>query len=865
MLLTYLMGSSFRHRSLSPDRREAGRLLRWLKRLLSGLFILLLLALLAGAGTYLYFDRDLPSVETLRTYRPPQVTKVYCADGTQCGEYFRERRTWVDIQALPVHVKHAFLAAEDADFYQHEGLDYVGMGRAALKSLLPGGRMTGASTITQQACRNLLLSQERKLSRKIREWILTPRMERALTKDQILNLYINQIDFGHGRYGVEEAALYYFGKHARELSLGEAASLAGTVQQPARINPLTNMVRAKKRQRYVLTQLVRHGFLAQQAADAEFEKPLVLAPRPPERVGAYYLEEMRRMLVARYGDNKLLAGGMRVEIAMVPRLQAAAEAAVRAGLESLDRRMGYQGPLGTLEPVRFETFKALLLQRIAEAGKRRKDEVLVADVERLRAPAPEVEPSEDEGPEARPEEATEGEPPPSADEVLAAQVPLRSLAPDLRLSAYVTKVDDAGKQALFDVVGRTGQIAFSTVTWARPRGVGKWTAPPAKMSDVLKPGQIVRVRILRVPPAPEPLEATLDQVPEVQGALVSIDPATRSVVAMVGGYDFDLSPFNRATQARRQPGSSFKPFLYGAALASERYTPISVLNDAPEAIRDPYTGKMWKPHNYERGGFEGPMTLRAALTRSKNTISVRLIEALTPAAAVDFAQRAGIRSKLPENLTLALGTGEVSMSEIANAYATLHSLGKYAEPLTLIRVTGADGTVLEEHQAAFEETLPPAVAYVTTSLMRSVVEEGTAMAVRELGRPAAGKTGTASEYRDAWFSGYTADYVASAWVGFDNHDSLGPGETGGHAALPIWLAYMKAAHQGIGEHDFPVPEGVTLVRIDPATGLLAGDSVPGRMEPFLEGTAPTAVAPPPGQVDPHHGLFLEDGARRGFP
>jgi penicillin-binding protein 1A len=335
------------------------------------------------------------------------------------------------------------------------------------------------------------------------------------------------------------------------------------------------------------------------------------------------------------------------------------------------------------------------------------------------------------------------------------------------------------------------------------------------------------------------------------------------VVALAGGYDFGRSVFNRATQAHRQPGSSFKPFLYGAALESKRYTTVSIVNDAPEAVRDPYTGKLWKPQNYEKGGFDGPLTLRQALTHSKNTVSVRLVEALTPTTVTAFAQKAGIHSQMPDNLTLALGTGEVTPLELANAYATLQSMGKSADPVTLIKVADARGVVLEERHAALEETLSPAIAYLTTSLMRSVVEEGTAMAVRELDRPAAGKTGTAQEFRDAWFSGYTTEFVATAWVGFDDHSPLGPGETGGRAALPVWLNFMKSAHQGRPVRDFEVPPGVASVRIDPVTRLLAGKSVPGRLEPFLEGTQPTALAPEPGSVDPND-FLLQGGRRRGL-
>ena len=441
-------------------------------------------------------------------------------------------------------------------------------------------------------------------------------------------------------------------------------------------------------------------------------------------------------------------------------------------------------------------------------------------------------------------------------------MPLVPVKEGLRLGGYVTQVDDAHKVATLDFIGRPGTLAFSTVAWARPRGVGKWTQAPAKLSDILKPGQLVRARILSVPAAGKPLEVTLDQVPEVQGALTVIDPATRRVLALSGGYDFARSSFNRATQARRQPGSAFKPFIYAAALQSQKFTPVSVLNDAPEAVRDPWTGKVWKPHNYEKSGFEGPMTLRQALTKSKNTVSIRLIEAITPQVAIDFARRAGIRSEMPDNLTLALGTGEVTELELANAYTTFATLGKYADPILLVRVTDVHGTTLEEHQAAPEETIPPPVAYLATSLMRSVVEEGTAVAVRELGRPAAGKTGTANEYRDAWFSGYTPNLVTTAWVGFDDHSSLGTGETGGKAALPIWLGFMRAALDGKPARDFEMPPGVQSVRVDPSSGLLAGAHVPGRAENFLEGTAPTAEAPPPNEARPDRFLMEEPGRDR---
>ncbi|HEX8825011.1 MAG TPA: transglycosylase domain-containing protein, partial [Archangium sp.] len=539
-----------------PARPSPGsQLWLWTKRLLvlAGVGVVLL-ALTVGA-LYLYYSQNLPSVEALRTYSLPQVTKVRCADGTVCTEFFmpQGRRTVVNIDKLPAHVRNAFLAAEDADFYKHPGLDFFGMTRAAVKNLIPGSRKSGASTITQQVVKNLLLTPERSFSRKMREWILTPRVEEALTKDQILSLYINQSYFGQGRSGLEEAALYYFGKHAADLNIGEAAVMAGTVQSPNRINPERNIVKAKQRQRYVLGQLAQHGFLPEEVVAKELEKPIVLAPRPPPEVGPYYAEEIRRTLVARYGDTAVLTGGLRVDIAMVPKLQAVADEAVRKGLEAVDRRLGYRGALGTLEPARFERLKPFISKQIEEAGRRQKEGANVADLSTL------VQAPEQPKPAEEPVVVTateEEEAPLSPEEKLASEVQLAPLAEGLRVAGFVTQVDDAGKKARVDLVARTAEIQFSTVTWARQKG----KSAPTKMSDVMKPGDIVLVRVLRVTPSPALLEATLDQVPLVQGGLVVINPQNRNVVAMVGGYDFKQSPFNRATQARRQPGSSFKPF-----------------------------------------------------------------------------------------------------------------------------------------------------------------------------------------------------------------------------------------------------------------------------------------------------------------
>lgn len=840
------------------------RVWKWLKRLMVASVIAVGLAAGVGIGTFWYFSRGLPSVEELRTFRPPQVTKVTCRGGATCAEFFTERRTWVDIQSLPPHVRNAFLAAEDADFYEHHGLDWFGIARSAIKNLKPGGLKSGASTISQQTCRRLLLSTERTLSRKVREWILTPRMEAALSKDQILSLYVNTIYYGHGRSGVEEAALFYFGKHAKDLSVGEAAVIAGTVQSPNYINPLTNIVRAKKRQRYVLGQLWQKGFVDRAVAEAAIEQPIVLGPRPPAVVGQFYAAEVRKQLVAEFGEKTVLEGGLSVDISMDPRLQASAEAAVKRGLEAVDRRQGYRGPIGTVDLARYQLLRPLLEQRLAQAGKRRPDEVLVADLTALKdATAPD---DADTDPFSEPEDRDLDEPIPTEDERLVRAIAVHSLTDSTESVGLVTAVDTEKNVAVLDLIGREAELAFDSAKWARRRSESGLGDSPKSIADVVAPGELVRVRLGRALPASVRLEATLAQLPRVQGALLVIEPTRREVVAMVGGYDFASSAFNRATQAKRQPGSSFKPFLYAAALESGRFTPITRINDAPVQVRDPFTGKTWEPKNFEKAGFDGPITLRQALTRSKNTISARLVEDVTVDGLIGFAHKAGIKAELPKSLTLCLGTGEVTMLEIANAYATLHSGGLSAEPIVIRKVSrrreGGGEQVLVAREAAFEPAIAPAIAYLTTSLMKSVVEEGTAVAVLELKRPAAGKTGTAQEYRDAWFTGFTQQYVASAWVGFDDHAPIGSLETGGRAALPIWLDFMKAAHQGLPPLDFPVPEGVVQARIDPLSGKLAGASVPGRQEWFLAGTEPTDEAPRPGTVDPNDFLLLDQKGGR---
>jgi penicillin-binding protein 1A len=426
---------------------------------------------------------------------------------------------------------------------------------------------------------------------------------------------------------------------------------------------------------------------------------------------------------------------------------------------------------------------------------------------------------------------------------------VRVLEPGIRVGGVVSQVDDAKGLAQVDLGGSTAELRFEDLKWARPFDPLHRTAKPTKVSGVLHPGDVVLVKLADpLPRDPKaPLPATLDQDPTVQGALVSIDPHTRQVVALVGGDDFTKSSFNRATQAHRQPGSSFKPYVYAAALAANKFTLASVLNDAPYMSRDPWTGKEWKPENFEKDEYAGPISLRKALAVSSNVVAVRVIEAVGAEAAIDMARRAGIDSQIVKSNTIALGTSEVTPLEHANGYATFAAGGQRADPILVIKVTDRAGHVLEQHQAQPVETIPPAVAFLVTQMMTSVISEGTGVRAQQLNRPAAGKTGTAQDQRDAWFCGFTPDLVTVTWVGFDNHDRLGYQETGAHAALPSWLYYMKSAEEGRPVLDFAPPPGVVQVRIDPRSGLLAPDAVSGRLEYFVDGTQPKESAPPDGQ------------------
>jgi penicillin-binding protein 1A len=830
------------------------------------------------------WTRELPAFDTLKDYRPLVATRVTGSDGSEVFVFARERRTVVPLEEIPPILRKAVVAAEDARFYEHQGVNYLAIAKCAARGILRGRLACGGSTITQQVVKTFLLQTDWKLKRKVKELVLAPRLEQNLQKDEILYLYLNQIYFGHGRYGVEEASRYFFGKPVRDVTLGEAAMLAGLIQSPARWSPVRHPTGAKDRQRYVLNRMADDGFITAAQAQEEERRPVVTSPPEADPPGIWYADAVRRWLDEQYGAEAVDTEGFQVEVAMDPLLQRYAESALLASLRAVDKRQGWRGPIVHLDEPQLEGALPAWRERLKAAA--RPGEILAWDLSR--ATAADVEPPE------------EGE--------TAPVLPIRPrpLEAGEVYGALVVEVRE--KEAVVDLGNAKGTLPLSDVAWARKFNPTGGTPAPHKLAAVVARGDVVLVRVMqgRTPAlqaarAGKLVQLSLEQTPLVQGAFVVVDPATRGVRALVGGYDFATSKFNRALQARRQPGSAFKPFVWGAAIESRRFTPATVVYDTPDLYRDPWTGKEWKPKNFERDAFDGPMLLQRALAHSKNTVSVKLLDALGVDRVADFAKRMGIAGDLPRNLTLALGTGEVTPLELVNAYASIAAMGRSLAPAFVLRVRDRTGAVLHDEMlpgGGLEAPLPPAalaplprmaappasdappspgagapppsadsfppppggglpdveepwtvpahgtrpdVAFVLLSMMRDVIESGTGAGAKALARPAAAKTGTAQDHRDAWFVGFTPELVAGVWIGFDDHSPLGARETGGGAALPAWLSFMQAAVGGRPPSDFAPPAGVESAAIDLASGLRAEAPSPTTAPVlwFVSGTAPT--------------------------
>ncbi len=763
-----------------PQTPPPSRLWRAIKLLITLTLLVFLGGAVGAAGLFHHFSQDLPPIFKADDYKPKQITRIYSSQGDLIEELVAPdgRRTLVDFDHISPFMRDAILAAEDADFYRHAGLDYIGMVRA-LYTALRYDKLHGASTITQQVVKNLILTPERTMKRKVQEILLARRLDEGLDKRDIHTIYLNQIYFGHGNYGVEEAARFFFGKPSEDLNLEEAALLAGVVQSPERLSPFKHPQRAVDRRRYVLEQMWQKGFVSEAQARAAMDAPLVLsrsAERDPHLDSApFYTAHVQRLLADLYPGQEVAAMGLHVHTALSVPHQKRAEEALRKGLVNLDVRTGHYRPL-----------------------------------RRLKNPSLIEKHRQDSRPRSR-----------------------RGLKAQVAYEAVVTGVTaTAVKVAVGDT---TGTVALNPASRVNPEG--------KPLPRLFSPGDVLRVMSDKDLP-PDATNVTFGFAPGAQGAIVAIDVQTRHVEALVGGFDFDASSFNRATQARRQTGSSFKPIVYGAALRERISTPATIWDDAPTPfVMD--TGQSWSPKNADNS-FKGPLTMRKALALSRNVVAVRILQKLTVPKATAFARDLGIESPIVDNLTMGLGSSELTVLETTSAFATLADKGRRAPPIFIVSILDAYGQPIYQARPEREQTIPHDVSWLLTDMMTSVLTEGTASRIgKQLKRPAAGKTGTTNKNRDVWFMGFTPHKVAGVWVGNDDNTSLGKGASGGGTAAPVWLDYMLFAHRKLPALDFEKPAiGIVDANIDPRNGLLASDDhKPRRKESFLAGTAPTDFAP----------------------
>lgn len=763
-------------------------------RFLGWLFTVGFLIFVAGAAALTYViwtaSQDLPDYKQLANYAPPVMTRIYAADGSMLAEYAEERRLFVPVNQMPKLLIDAFISAEDKTFFTHSGLDWQGIAAAAFRyaqvKFSGKGQIVGASTITQQVAKNFLLTNERSITRKLKEALLVQRIEQTFSKDQILELYLNEIFLGLNSYGVAAASLNYFGKSLDQLSIEEMAYLAALPKGPNNYHPFRQRERAIERRNWVLLQMHDNGYITEEEMKTAQAKPLEVNPRP---FGAQlfaaesFAEEVRRELVDIYGKDKLEKGGLSVRTTLDPKLQLYARQALARGLIAFDRKRGFRGPVATVD-----------LAGAADWADFMKDRKVPDDVAPWRLGVV-LEVSDTE--------ATVGLQP--------------RLQPDGKMAPEREQV----------------KVTLPLLAWARAYVDGTKLGPEVKKaSDVLQPGNVIYVA-----PSKDAGQYHLMQMPEVDGALVAMDPHTGRVLALVGGFSYGRSQFNRAVQALRQPGSSFKPIVYAAAL-DNGYSPASVILDAPIEFKMA-DGSVWKPKNYQNKFF-GPSTLRRGIEQSRNVMTVRLADSLGMTKIIDLATRLGIYDKLPRQLAMALGAGETTLMKMVTAYAMIDNSGKKVEPTLIDRIQDRYGKTIFRHDkrscencaaAAWspdmpepelldvsEQVMSPYTAYQITSMMEGVVERGTGKKVLVVGKPVAGKTGTSNEERDAWFIGYTPDLVVGTYVGFDNPKPMGHGRTGGELAAPIVADFMKLALRDKAATPFRVPRAIELIPIDAKTG-----------------------------------------------
>lgn len=831
------------------------------------------LVMAAAAVVFWHFSKDLPKIITAADYHPLTVTRVYGVPGgvvspatkeTLMAEFYKERRYLTPFEKIPDIVVRSFISAEDDQFFEHPGINVLSMIRAGIANFRAGHYVQGASTITQQMVKSLLLTPEKSMSRKIKELILASRIEKNLTKQQILYLYLNQIYLGHGAYGVQAASQTYFRKDISDLNTAEAALLAGLPQAPGKYSPLLNPKKAKERQLYVLRRLFENKYISQEQMTEAAAKPLKIFhdENVNDEVAPYLVEHVRRYLVDKYGEKAVYEDGLTVKIPTSPNLAKSASRSLKEGLREIDKRIGYRGPLQHLGD-QDDVDKFLVDYRLDVIERRVGFQILLPD-----GRIDPVEAMHQAGFENDSQLLQVGE----------------------IYQAVVTGFDEKHKSALVMIAGARGELSAEHAKWA-----------DGSLQKLFKKGDVILARIETN--SSTDISVSLEQDPQIQGALFSMDAQTGEVLAMEGGYDYQQSEFNRAVQAQRQPGSAFKPIVYASAL-EKGYTPASIIVDSPVVYQD--SDSKWKPANFEEK-FYGDTTFRQALIHSRNVPTIKIVQSIGVPYVIDYAKRLGFNSNFNNDLSISLGSNATSLFDITSVYALFPRMGRKIKPVFISEVVDRDGKVLEEtkpeplaspHIAAAtpvatpsgeavavaspspgtnsgivpisipsypptddpDQLLDPRVAYVMTNLMKDVVTYGTGHDAKALGRPAAGKTGTTSDSVDAWFMGFTPNVVTGVWVGFDNQKPIGKNETGARAALPIWLGFMKEAVKSYPDSDFVIPPGVTFASIDAQSGKLApANSSRAIKEAFIEGTEPKQAADAsPGDSETPGDFFKED-------
>jgi penicillin-binding protein 1A len=778
------------------------KLRKWLKKSvfstarLAAFFLLLPLMVGLSIGGFIAFARSVPSITELTSNVTPPSTRLYADDDILIGELKILKGKHVALDRIPQDLISAVVSVEDAHFWEHSGVDYLAILRAAIKDILKRHLKEGGSTITQQLAKITFLTPEKTFKRKLKEFVLAQKIEKNLSKREILEIYLNRVYFGHGAYGVEMASRVYFDKSVKDLTLPEASLVAGLLKAPSSYSPFRKFKKAKNRQAVVLRRMEEEGVINRtQLLEAKMT-PIYLSDTPVgNESDNYFIEYVKRYLFGKYGDETVYKGGLRVYTTMDRNAQAAAQSALRKGLRNLDKRRGWRGPLDNTEV------------------------------------------------------ASEGDP--------MEKVLFRTLPPvegDI-LTGQVISVED--KVARIKFSRNVGNLSVKDAAWAKKSLdeetlEHKWVMG-FTLKEILKVGDIVKVMVKSIAAEDGRVDLTLEQDPEVQGALVAIESHSGFIRALVGGYDFKKSEFNRALYANRQVGSAFKPVIYTLAL-KRGYTPASVIVDE-EIMFETEPDDIWIPRNYDEE-FHGPTRLRDALAYSRNVVTVRLFDEIGIERIMKFSREVGITGEMPRDMTLSLGSMCTTPLELTSVYGVYANNGMKMNPIGIKYITDRRGRVIESNEPGGNRVLDSQTSFLLTSMMKDVVNYGTGWRARALKRPVAGKTGTTNDYRDAWFMGYSTEIVAGVWIGFDDVRPLGPEETGSRAAAPVWVDFMKEVTDGTEPQDFPVPDGIVKRLIDPATGLLANRWTENTvLEYFREGTEPTKYSSSIWQTNGPDALF----------